>query len=133
MMMMFNLLIDFIIGLVPFLGDLADAVYKCNTRNAVILEKHLRQKGGRTLASQPRQPTAGIDSGGPDLRERDQNVDWSLPDEWDKAEYGVLDTRSGADNPTGHQPAAQSGGNRSERGWFGGSKKKPRDVEAGHS
>lgn len=48
MIMMINVLIDFVIGLVPFIGDVADAVYKCNTRNAVILEKHLREKGAKS-------------------------------------------------------------------------------------
>ncbi|KAF8465277.1 hypothetical protein BDZ91DRAFT_639131, partial [Kalaharituber pfeilii] len=43
--MLFNIILDFLIGLVPFLGDLADAAYKCNTRNAIILENYLRERG----------------------------------------------------------------------------------------
>ncbi|KAF2727321.1 hypothetical protein EJ04DRAFT_582111 [Polyplosphaeria fusca] len=41
MRMMFNLIIDFVVGLVPFVGDLADAALKCNSRNVRALEEHL--------------------------------------------------------------------------------------------
>jgi Domain of unknown function (DUF4112) len=37
------------IGLCPLLGDIADAVFRANTRNAVVLEKYLRQKGAAAL------------------------------------------------------------------------------------
>ncbi|KAK2744381.1 hypothetical protein FQN57_004276 [Myotisia sp. PD_48] len=43
MHMVFNVFLDFIIGLVPFVGDLADAMYKCNTRNAILLERYLSE------------------------------------------------------------------------------------------
>ncbi len=32
--MYFNIMLDFAIGLVPFLGDIADAIFRANTRNA---------------------------------------------------------------------------------------------------
>ncbi|OJD17891.1 hypothetical protein AJ78_02063 [Emergomyces pasteurianus Ep9510] len=47
--MLFNIVIDFFIGLIPFIGDLADAVYKCNTRNAVLLEQLLKKRGEENL------------------------------------------------------------------------------------
>lgn len=47
--MMFNIVIDFVIGLVPFIGDLADAVFRANTKNAAELEKYLRKKGANNL------------------------------------------------------------------------------------
>ena len=47
--MIFNIGLDFAVGLVPLLGDLADAVFRANTRNAVILERYLREKGKRNL------------------------------------------------------------------------------------
>lgn len=47
--MQMNLAIDFIIGFVPFIGDFADAIYKCNIRNAVLLEKELRERGEKRL------------------------------------------------------------------------------------
>ncbi|KAF2156689.1 hypothetical protein K461DRAFT_272756 [Myriangium duriaei CBS 260.36] len=39
--MLINVLIDFVIGIVPFIGDLADAAFKANTRNVRVLEKRL--------------------------------------------------------------------------------------------
>ncbi|EER25111.1 hypothetical protein D8B26_007713 [Coccidioides posadasii str. Silveira] len=50
--MLLNVAFDFAIGLVPFVGDLADALYKCNTRNAVLLEKYLKEKGKQNLKRQ---------------------------------------------------------------------------------
>ncbi|CAK7206739.1 hypothetical protein SEUCBS139899_009545 [Sporothrix eucalyptigena] len=42
--MFFNILLDFGIGLVPFVGDIADAIYRANTRNAWLLEEYLIKK-----------------------------------------------------------------------------------------
>ncbi|KAI8384537.1 uncharacterized protein BYT42DRAFT_562823 [Radiomyces spectabilis] len=50
--MMFNIGVDFMIGLVPLVGDILDIFYKCNTRNALLLEDYLikrRQKELRHL------------------------------------------------------------------------------------
>lgn len=47
--MMMNIIIDFLIGLVPVLGDIADVMYKANTRNAALLESYLREKGKKEL------------------------------------------------------------------------------------
>ncbi|TKA68370.1 hypothetical protein B0A55_07470 [Friedmanniomyces simplex] len=44
MWMVINIILDFVVGLVPFLGDLADAAFKCNTKNVALLEKHLDAK-----------------------------------------------------------------------------------------
>lgn len=46
---MLNIAIDFAIGLVPFAGDVADAMFRCNTKNAIVLEEHLREKGKKSL------------------------------------------------------------------------------------
>lgn len=35
-----NVMVDFLIGLLPILGDLTDVVFKANTKNMVILEKY---------------------------------------------------------------------------------------------
>lgn len=40
-MMIFNMALDFAVGLIPILGDLADAQLKCNGRNVRLLEEHL--------------------------------------------------------------------------------------------
>ncbi|KAI7040937.1 hypothetical protein KC317_g17529, partial [Hortaea werneckii] len=42
--MIINIILDFLVGLVPFLGDIADAAFKCNTKNVRLLERHLDQK-----------------------------------------------------------------------------------------
>lgn len=51
MRMMINIIIDFAVGLVPFVGDLADAAFKCNTKNLrlleVALDKKYRPQAGR--------------------------------------------------------------------------------------
>lgn len=42
--MCWNVFIDFLVGLVPILGDFGDVLWRSNTRNAVLLEKHLTTK-----------------------------------------------------------------------------------------
>ena len=42
--MLLNIVLDFVVGLVPFIGDLADAAFKCNTRNLRLLETVLDKK-----------------------------------------------------------------------------------------
>ncbi|ORX60707.1 hypothetical protein DM01DRAFT_1317372 [Hesseltinella vesiculosa] len=39
--MVTNVLVDFVVGLTPVIGDIMDAVLKCNWRNALILEEYL--------------------------------------------------------------------------------------------
>lgn len=39
--MMGNVIFDFIFGLIPFIGDIGDFVFKANSRNFKILEKYL--------------------------------------------------------------------------------------------
>lgn len=43
-LMMANVVFDGAIGLVPFFGDIADTIFKCNTRNAVLLENLLTKR-----------------------------------------------------------------------------------------
>jgi len=47
--MQMNIVIDFVIGLVPFIGDLADAAYKVNTKNVILLEDELRERGKKRI------------------------------------------------------------------------------------
>jgi len=42
--MLINIILDFLVGLIPFVGDLADAAFKANTKNVRLLERHLDQK-----------------------------------------------------------------------------------------
>ncbi|EGW34964.1 uncharacterized protein SPAPADRAFT_145671 [Spathaspora passalidarum NRRL Y-27907] len=55
--MMANVMMDFGIGLIPFVGDFINILYKCNSRNFILLEKHLVKKysHGQTVhvTSQP--------------------------------------------------------------------------------
>jgi hypothetical protein len=39
--MVVNIIVDFAVGLVPFVGDLADAAIKCNSKNVRLFEEHL--------------------------------------------------------------------------------------------
>jgi hypothetical protein len=40
--MVLNILIDLVVGVVPFVGDLFDVVWKSNTLNLALLERHER-------------------------------------------------------------------------------------------
>ena len=50
--MYFNIVLDFTIGLVPIFGDIADAWFHANVRNADVLEEYLRAKGAKALKVQ---------------------------------------------------------------------------------
>ncbi|GIC89238.1 DUF4112 domain-containing protein [Aspergillus udagawae] len=124
MMMMINVLIDFVIGLVPFVGDVADAMYKCNSRNAVILEKHLREKGAKALKAQSRTPEGVVDA--------------SLPEEFDRYDQSALDEppryeSQAQTGPARPEPARYSQRIQSQKGWFGKSSNRAGDLEAGVS
>ncbi|KZF26675.1 hypothetical protein L228DRAFT_243175 [Xylona heveae TC161] len=58
--MYFNIMVDFFVGLVPFVGDVADAFYRCNTRNAKLLYAYLKVEGEKkaSLGIQPEKPPA---------------------------------------------------------------------------
>jgi len=43
MRMVWNILVDAVIGAIPVLGDLADVVWKANRRNVELLERHLQR------------------------------------------------------------------------------------------
>ena len=47
--MMANVAFDIIIGLTPVLGDIADMLYRCNTRNTVLLEKMLKDRAKKAM------------------------------------------------------------------------------------
>lgn len=56
--MMFNVTCDFLIGLIPLIGDFINIMYKCNLRNFVLLEKHLVEK---YMMEAPNLPVAKAD------------------------------------------------------------------------
>lgn len=39
--MLFNLLVDYVFGSIPLIGDIFDAAYKANVKNMKLLEKHV--------------------------------------------------------------------------------------------
>lgn len=137
--MLFWIFVDFVVGLVPFVGDLLDAVVRANTKNAILLEAHLREKGAKNLKA----------SGLPV-----PEIDPSSPDAFDRYDAAVESGRNpaGADSRTTQQPRRQDNmsstaaapqppvgarvrddrqGGRSGGGWMGGSRTREPDVEEG--
>jgi len=57
--MMFNILIDFGVGLVPIVGDIADMLFRANTRNAWLLETYLVKKAEAERAGAVTDPETG--------------------------------------------------------------------------
>ena len=47
--MSFNIVLDFFLGLVPVLGDIADAFFRANTKNAALLRKVLEARAAENL------------------------------------------------------------------------------------
>lgn len=45
----FNVLIDFLLGLIPIVGDLIEIGFKANSRNFLLIEKHLERVGQKNL------------------------------------------------------------------------------------
>lgn len=130
--MLFNIVLDFGVGLVPFLGDIADALFRANTRNAVVLEKYLRVKGERALKAQG-QSLPQIDPSDPEEFDRAMRAEHGPPPQYTTAPP----TRQGTQpqNGNGRPSASQQDPLPEERsgGWFSGfgSKKKQSDVERG--
>jgi hypothetical protein len=60
--MLGNVGVDFVVGAVPFVGDLFDFVWKANRKNARLLEQHLHmqaaKRSGRPLSERPLDPVA---------------------------------------------------------------------------
>lgn len=130
-MMLFNVAIDFLIGLVPFLGDIADAYFKANTKNCRLLEKHLddlykpdalRTSGGR--AGKPIPPATAYEDFSEDEEDRRAFIRETNPHT-----DGAQDLRRPA--PTADRQAKKSGG------WFGlggganNNNRRQADVERG--
>jgi hypothetical protein len=48
--MLGNVAIDFVVGAIPFVGDLFDFVFKANKKNARLLERHLMRRAEKQRA-----------------------------------------------------------------------------------
>lgn len=122
---MFNIVVDFFLGLVPFLGDLADTAFRCNTKNVVILEKALAQK----YQIRADEPIIHEDFDGKqilvDNHGRQQAVLEANAEKHDHVNQA----------PLYHDPQTAGGAEESDnRGWLGRGtqKQRPQDIEMGH-
>ncbi len=122
--MLFNIILDFGIGLVPFLGDVADALFRANTRNAVELEKFLRAKGAKNLRMSG-VPLPAIDPSDPEHFDAQVRHEDGPP-----PQYSTQTQQDGGGHAQSPQTAPVPEKQRGS-GWFGGSKKKQPDVEQG--
>ncbi|SPJ73671.1 uncharacterized protein FTOL_03401 [Fusarium torulosum] len=136
--MMFNIMIDFVIGIIPFAGDIADAAFKANTRNAALLEAHLREVGLKNLKKSGL-PVPAVDPSDPDEFDRLQameppeyvsnppsrNASMSNRHQHSRSRSRSRDRRR-EDRPVEPAPARV----RESHGYFGRSKARPTDVEA---
>jgi hypothetical protein len=107
--MLTNLAIDFIIRLVPFIGDFADAIYKCNIRNAALLENELRKRDEKRLRNANRQ----------------DEVDLSLSEIYDNVSdedlaYGGPPPQYTLREEHRHPERTYGSSNTRNGGWFGG-------------
>ena len=134
--MMLNIVFDFVIGLVPFIGDLADAVYKCNTRNAILLEKYLRDKKAKREQKRAKREH--------DSQRNQHPVDLSIPEEFDRYEDELIPDPPGYTQDPTSESIPLEHGNHSDRAHrsksprrnksrSGGRRQKQEDLEAGVS
>ena len=114
------------------MGDIADALFRANTRNAVVLEKYLREKGAKALNAQGH-PAPTLDPSDPDEYDRILIEENGPPPSY----TSTPPTRQGAQlqtdaNANGRNTQQSIPEQRRDRGIFGfGSKKKQPDVEHG--
>ena len=120
--MVMNIIMDFVVGLVPFLGDVADAFFKCNTRNAVALEKMLNN---RVKVLEKKEQLHDDDD-----RHSHVYLEDALPPGYEAADEDQHDGRNGA--PAEVQlPAKTKSTIRGGGGWFGGRGERDADLELG--
>ena len=112
--MIFNVAVDFIVGLVPFIGDLADAAFRCNTKNAALLEEYLMKKHGPENMS---------------MKEKRQSRLEDFDSDNTQA-FGDTEKGHSPARPARPEPAAQSTRGNGGR-WFGGGRRREQDLESG--
>jgi hypothetical protein len=130
-LMVFRAVLDWIIGLIPILGDAFDAVYKCNTANVDTLEKFLEKRGQKILAMQGKAPAVASLGGSEEGPETEQYVDVPVPYGGDSTDPTSVRQRGSA------KASKENGENRG--GWFrrsgrieleeGHKSKRPADVQ----
>jgi len=124
-----NVAIDFALGLVPFLGDIADASFKCNTKNVALLEKYLVEKHAPKSMSQSERARSGLE-----VFPEDAGMVPGL-EGGQHAQYGAVNSSGPTMGQQGQRKEQQEQrGGGVVRGWFGfgGGKAQGRsDVEQG--
>jgi len=132
--MYINIIFDFGIGLVPFLGDLCDAIFRANTRNAVVLEKYLREKGAKALKAQGHAAPV-VDPSDPAEYDRAMREELGPPPQYtseEPARQAAHPANASRQQSTNVAPPRAAAERRSGGSWFGfGSKTKQQDVERG--
>jgi len=134
--MMFNILIDFVVGLVTFLGDVADAAFRANTRNAAILESYLREKGKKTLR-QSGLPVPDIDPSDPHEWDRmqEQGTPEQVSSPPSRNETMTASGNGNGNDPSNHSIAAPTPAPLRENkssglgSLFGSGRSRPADLE----
>ncbi|KAI1191137.1 hypothetical protein F5B17DRAFT_348939 [Nemania serpens] len=143
--MYFWLLVDLIIGLIPFVGDVADALVLANTRNAAALEAHLRQKGQKNLrssgqavpASDPSDPVEfdrlNRESPGTSHPSRGAGEPITIPSSQHAPQTSGVAPVQSPSTPTAPAKVHNNQHGRSGGGFFGfgRNKSRPTDVESG--
>ncbi|KAI0023251.1 hypothetical protein F4780DRAFT_777031 [Xylariomycetidae sp. FL0641] len=138
MTMYFWLVLDLIVGLIPFIGDVFDCVILASTRNAKMLEDHLRAKGKKNLRAS-NLPIPDVDPSDPNEFDRFNAEQATTSGATRRAnnhppqESGVAGTEPRPSRPA-EARVRDDGQGRSGGGFFGfGGKKKsrPADVEMG--
>ncbi|KAK0385790.1 hypothetical protein NLU13_6967 [Sarocladium strictum] len=132
--MVLNIAFDFVVGLIPFAGDVLDAVFKANTRNAILLEEHLREKG-KTNLKKAGQPIPTIDPSQADFFDshHDQELDrvTEPPSRYESMTTGPERNGTHRNDPVAPEPARTR---KESRGWFNwGGRSRADDVETGNA
>jgi hypothetical protein len=126
--MMLNLIIDFLVGLVPFIGDLGDALFRCNTKNAILLEKYLAgdiDKNGHAVKR--RKPTTRLEDD-VEMRPSRRNEPLDGPPEYSAHPQDRCDDREP------RRPERVKTSKSGKKGWFFGGRdsgRDDRDLEEG--
>ncbi|CCX08249.1 hypothetical protein FPQ18DRAFT_278813 [Pyronema domesticum] len=132
--MLFNIALDFVVGLIPIIGDLADIAYKANTRNALLLEDHLRARGRRNLRKSglPPQPDPSLGE-----VEIEEGIIYTQPVSHPQPSYGVVGSsgRGHRDDDRGYSGSRREYDPESQRGSRNdrGGSKHGRDERGGSS
>jgi hypothetical protein len=133
--MLFNIVLDFGVGLVPIIGDIADALFRANTRNAVVLEKFLREKGAQNLKIHSGQRTPPLDPTDPEVFDQQMREEYGPPPQYTAGptRHGGSQVQRNGNGRSGNPHQAPIQEQRGGGGWFSGfgSKKRQPDEEQG--